>query len=1169
MVLFGGLTLASAGTTNIYVEDWGSVAGGNTFAKVGWSYTMPAGSPQNGGGGPYEGIFAATGANDPGSGLSLPANTVYFEDMPVGFGMFYTGDWAGTGTGGDSAFTDIDPTQYTNLTFSMELNGSYATNYFAIQQGGTWYVSATKLASYSGAYLTFGNVSTPYTNLASAWNTLIWNSSGVSIGSTPSGNLSGLITAIGVVVSAEYSGFNYNQLVISAYVPPVVATPPPVVLYSEDWGAAYGSASGNTAATTLAQVGWNGIAIAYTGIYGATAGSMDVTTGVTVSNRAMYMSMSAPSSVGIVYTTDASGSGTPPQGDSAFSDIDPSLYPEGLTFNLDSQQSDAPVWPAGYVTNYLAVQVGGAWYVSATPFTNNSTVGGVVWSRNSLLYNSAAANWNTLTLGASSVTIGSPASAPLSGAITGIGIVEATSGAFANTGSGYGVNQVNLTITTPTVNPPGNVAPVIDAAGFSQTTFAGGAASFAVDAYVGTPTLTYTWTFAPAVGGAAVTIGNGANGSGTGSFIIGAATNVLTISNVSSADAGSYSVEVSNLYGQDYSTNYTTNTLTVNPLPNDVLYAETFPFVGPFATAEPLANIGWQATTARDIPNRLDESGAAYAYETAAKTTGFFASTNTDVAGLSGVPFPHTGINLSSHPIVSFRATMAAPANDANVTPYFAVQMAGGSWYVSTSPIQLAPAPSDRTNNTYGLQFDPAASGWNNLTVGSSSAIIGAGAAGNLTGNITGAGVVFVFTGAALYSIDSLMVVTDSTPPVLATFPSEPNVPYPQTVYWGSGVSFSFTQAGTLPFTDNWEFNDNGAINGSPNLTDGVTATGSIISGSQTTEITIQNVSHADEGSYDPTVTNPAGTTNAAAYSLGEAGLTVTSQPVGLIYNESFPVYALPSGNINLTNVGWTLQADTPNRVFKLNGTTADNQSGTSAAYAYEGGYTNAVLYASTTSDTGYSGLPFIAFDPANYPANSIQFSTSLAQGDASWTNVTVSFAVEQGGQWYAMAAPLITQSSTPAIALLAPASIGANYTPVGPQTYSPAASQWQTLTFVGTQGVLLGGTPAQNLSGPITAAGLLFQYFGAGGSINLNWFNIQAVGSTGANLIGGVNIGPVANGMVTLTWVGNPAVKLQSTTSLSAPNWQDVPNTLGMHSVKVSAAGTQQYFRLTGPAAP
>jgi hypothetical protein len=285
--------------------------------------------------------------------------------------------------------------------------------------------------------------------------------------------------------------------------------------------------------------------------------------------------------------------------------------------------------------------------------------------------------------------------------------------------------------------------------------------------------------------------------------------------------------------------------------------------------------------------------------------------------------------------------------------------------------------------------------------------------------------------------------------------------------------------------------------------------------------------------------------------------LTVPDPPVGLIYSESFPLYAVPNGNQPLGIIGWTNQSDTPARIFKIGAATV----GTGAAYAYQGTETNSLFYASTTSDTGASGLPFIAFNPANYPSGSLQFSAGFASGNAAYTSASASFAVQSGGAWYVNATPVIPTNGV--------VPLTGTYT-VYSQTFSPAASQWNVVTFAGAQGVIVGGQALQNLSGPITAAGLLFRHYGtAGGSINYNSFAIQANGVSGNNLIGGVNIGPVVNGAATLTWIGNPAVKLQSTTNLFPPNWQDVPNTLGFHSKTVNVAGPQQYFRLTGPAVP
>jgi hypothetical protein len=160
---------------------------------------------------------------------------------------------------------------------------------------------------------------------------------------------------------------------------------------------------------------------------------------------------------------------------------------------------------------------------------------------------------------------------------------------------------------------------------------------------------------------------------------------------------------------------------------------------------------------------------------------------------------------------------------------------------------------------------------------------------------------------------------------------------------------------------------------------------------------------------------------------------------------------------------------------------------------------------------------------------------------------------VEQGGQWYAMATPIEPMNPSTALSTSA-------YTTLGPQIYSPLAAQWVTVTLVGTQGVVVGGPPAQNLSGPITAAGLLFQHGNDGGSLDYNFYQIQATGT--GSLIGGINIGPVINGSATLSWVGNAAVNVQSSTDLI--HWSDVPGTLGNHIFTVSATANQEvYYRL------
>ena len=71
-ILFAALQAASAGSTNIYTENWGTgnsgVTGNGNINTVGW--TGVAVSQRAG---PYLGIYTATGASDAGSGAPLPA----------------------------------------------------------------------------------------------------------------------------------------------------------------------------------------------------------------------------------------------------------------------------------------------------------------------------------------------------------------------------------------------------------------------------------------------------------------------------------------------------------------------------------------------------------------------------------------------------------------------------------------------------------------------------------------------------------------------------------------------------------------------------------------------------------------------------------------------------------------------------------------------------------------------------------------------------------------------------------------------------------------------------------------------------------------------------------------------------------------------------------------
>jgi len=57
-----------------------------------------------------------------------------------------------------------------------------------------------------------------------------------------------------------------------------------------------------------------------------------------------------------------------------------------------------------------------------------------------------------------------------------------------------------------------------------------------------------------------------------------------------------------------------------------------------------------------------------------------------------------------------------------------------------------------------------------------------------------------------------------------------------------------------------------------------------------------------------------------------------------------------------------------------------------------------------------------------------------------------------------------------------------------------------------------------------------------------------------------------LSGGVAVLTWAGGPGIKLQKTTSLSAPDWLDVPGTLGQSLIALPPTDAAAFFRLIQP---
>lgn len=841
-VLMSGSLLASAQTAILYQEDFGTTNGGTTLVSVGWGQILvPSG---------YSGIYQQSPAFDETTLQSLPINTMYFGGSP-GPGIFFTTNGAGSGPNGDSAFTSIDPTQYTNLNISLEAQWSYQGSnvqcWFAVQVGTNWYVNTNQplTTAAHGSGPAFYQSSITYNPAATNWNVLT-NTTVVGIGPQASGSLSGNITGVGIVANLTGSGsWNYNNFLITsisntAVLPPTLVAAPlsqtayagsgvsfavnatgtrPFTYYWFENGVLLTNSSTISGATnstlTIQDVSTDDSGFTYSVIVSNSAGSFDTSTNSTATlsvnavpsdylyaetfpfvgpspgnyplslvgwsntvsdNRLFqnsggdgaFFAFEGSATTTAYYATtnsDAGASGLP------FPSINPSSYP-AVAFSVDI----APTYQPANVTAYFAVQMsGGSWYVESAPIPVNTSTATGTYTTYQQPFSPSAANWNSLTLNATSASIGSAAGSDLTGNITGAGLV------FSVITGGGNFNVDNFLIVTDSVAP---IAPVITASPFSQTVYAGAGVSFAGTA-TGSQPLSYFWQ-------------KDGNPLTNGVDISGANSNVLTVLNANSNSAGQYALIASNSVGTDSSANHVTTILTVNDLPTNLLYSESFPFVGPTAGNYPVSLVGWAAAIP-DSPGRLYQTGAGdgaiFNFEGSPGTTAFYATTTTDT-GVSGLPLPT--INIASASGLTFAVDVAPSSQPANVTASIAVQINGANWYVSASALPVDTSAATGTFTTVTQAFSATAANWNHLTLTGAGATIGGAATSDLTGNITGVGLVSTFTGAGNFNFDNFQITGTV-------------IPNPGSISVGSKTATTFTL--------NWTASPNVHLQSATNLT--------------------------------------------------------------------------------------------------------------------------------------------------------------------------------------------------------------------------------------------------------------------------------------------------------------------------------------------------------------
>jgi hypothetical protein len=253
------------------------------------------------------------------------------------------------------------------------------------------------------------------------------------------------------------------------------------------------------------------------------------------------------------------------------------------------------------------------------------------------------------------------------------------------------------------------------------------------------------------------------------------------------------------------------------------------------------------ATCFHDITTGNNTSGSSPAK--------FYAVTGYDLCTGWGTPGGQNLINALANP----EALLITPA-----TGFSSTGGAGGPFTITSQSLSLTNAGTNSLNWTLANTslWLNASPGSGTLTPGGPAATVTVSlnsAASNLLVGTYSATVWFtnLNSGAGQARWFTLAVIS---PPAITAQPAD------QAVLEGATATFTVAATGGLPLSYQWR--DNGT-----NLTDG-----NNVSGSTTTNLTINNVSVADVGTYTVVVTNLAG-----AATSSNAFLTITSSPPVII----------------------------------------------------------------------------------------------------------------------------------------------------------------------------------------------------------------------------------------------------------------------------------------------
>src|SRR5882724_889004 len=243
-----------------------------------------------------------------------------------------------------------------------------------------------------------------------------------------------------------------------------------------------------------------------------------------------------------------------------------------------------------------------------------------------------------------------------------------------------------------------------------------------------------------------------------------------------------------------------------------VLYQETFGV--PTTPDQSVTNVGWNSDFSTGSKLRIFNSAstgvvfprcAVYTSDSAGSLDSYYATTASAnggpyVGGTISNKMALPSIDLSSVSNLQFTVDWNVQNGTSGGTwnAFFEVQINHGQWYVSTNN-PLSPQPVNTTFVTPVFTFDPAATNWNVMTnsgngihYGSFNAAnpyprIGPAATSNLTGNITGVGIVIRHITFGNPQFDNFTVL-GTLPPT--TLPVISSPPFSVTNYTGTAATF-------------------------------------------------------------------------------------------------------------------------------------------------------------------------------------------------------------------------------------------------------------------------------------------------------------------------------------------------------------------------------------------